>query len=86
MTRVLYSLLGGNISGADAQRWASFVRVGYTAGVKGPVRALMIDYEETHEDAIAEAISRLDEIGDLIDGTIEGPEIADLIDALHAKS
>ena len=87
VTRVLYGMLSDNISGDDAQLWASFVRRGFAASAdQGPIRPLRIDYEEKHEDAIVEAIARLDEIGDLIDGNIGRSEIADLIDGLLATS
>jgi hypothetical protein len=32
---------------------------------------------------IVEAVARMDEIGDLVDGVLLPPEIADLIDQLH---
>ena len=50
------------------QGWASFVRRGHLPGVAGPIKPIEIDYDLCAEDQIAEIISRLDEIGDVIDG------------------
>lgn len=62
----------GEVTGGEAQRWASFVRRGFVAGdgSRLPVTPLLIDYEPEHEDAIVEVIGRLDEIGDVIDGEV----------------
>ncbi|MGO4860231.1 hypothetical protein [Arthrobacter sp. 2MCAF14] len=65
------------------QSWASFVRRGYIANQKGgPIQPLNIDYEEVWENPIVEAVSRLDEIGDIIDGEISSDEVRDLIQLL----
>jgi hypothetical protein len=72
----------GEVTGGDAQRWASFVRRGFIAGdgSRLPVTPLLIDYEPEHEDAIVEVIGRLDEIGDVIDGEVpDDEEIASLL-------
>jgi hypothetical protein len=72
----------GEFTGGDAQRWASFVRRGFIAGVTlgFPVTPLVIDYEAAHEDAIVEVVARLDEIGDVIDGEVpDDEEIASLL-------
>src|SRR5262249_48812395 len=71
---VLRDLAAGKISGSEAQAWASFVRHGYVAGSKGPIQPLPIDYEPEYEDAIVEAIGRMDEIGDVVDGALEREE------------
>jgi hypothetical protein len=56
------------------------VRRGYVAGGSSePVQPLDIRWEPAYETAIAEAIRRLDELGDLIDGTFRGGEIEDLL-------
>jgi hypothetical protein len=56
------------------------MRRGYVESqVGGPVRPVLIEYETDFEDAIVEAISRLDEIGDVVDGCIPSAEIAQLI-------
>lgn len=55
-----------------AQQWASFIRRGYfenqPSGRGG--KPLEIDYDSAYEDAIAEVVSRLDEIGDVVDGDV----------------
>jgi hypothetical protein len=73
---VLGRLQQGTISPAQAQRWASFVRRGYVEGHSGgPVQPIAIEFEPAAEDEIAEIVSRLDEIGDLIDGNLTSEEI-----------
>lgn len=79
---VLRGLLDGRLSPTQAQGWASFVRCGYLEGTTGPVQPLPIDFESAWEDAIAEATSRLDEIGDLIDGEVSNGELLDLLQLL----
>ncbi len=61
------------------QARASLIRRGYVAGGSEPIRPLDIQYEEAFEDEIVEAIGRLDEIGDLIDGDVSPEEAHDLI-------
>jgi hypothetical protein len=58
------------------QRWASFVRRGYIGPVNVPIAPLDITYDAAHEDTMVDIISRLDELGDLIDGTIDDAELA----------
>lgn len=77
---VLSALRDGRVSPQQAQQWASFVRRGYIAGTtKGPVRPLKIEYDHVHEDAIIEIISRLDEIGDAIDGEVSDEELSAML-------
>jgi hypothetical protein len=75
---VLRSLSNHSIDGDLAQAWASFVRRGYFAGkhAHGRLMPLDINYEPAYEDAIAEIIARLDQIGDSVDGTV--PDDAEL--------
>ena len=78
--KVLTELQRKHISPEQAQRWASFVRRGYIAGTQnGPVLPIDIDYEDSHEEQIAAAVARLDEIGDLIDGEISDDELQTMI-------
>ena len=44
-----------------------------------PIMPVKIDYDPTFEDQIANVISRLDEIGDLIDGQIANDEIIEML-------
>ena len=81
---VLRDLSAGKVTGPEAQAWASFIRHGYVAGGRGPVRPLPIDYESEFEDAIVEAISRMDEIGDVVDGELDRDEIEGLLEELEA--
>jgi cell fate regulator YaaT (PSP1 superfamily) len=86
VTRVLTELLNRQISSSEAQVWASFIRRGYVSTNKKPVKTIDISYQQDHEDAIAYAISRLDELGDIVDGTIEDDELRSLIDDLSSGS
>lgn len=85
---VLRQLGAGRIRPEQAQAWASFVRRGeygyftYRQRVKRGIRSLDIEYG-TCEEVIVEAVSRLDELGDLIDGEISNSEIAELLAALE---
>jgi hypothetical protein len=70
----------GDVSPQQVQAWASFVRRGYISGSgPGPVTPIPIDYDVHDEDRIAEAIARLDEIGDLIDGNPSPGEVRSLL-------
>jgi hypothetical protein len=83
--RVLLALLGAEITAEQAQAWASFIKRGYLPTKRGGhIRPINFDYQEDHLDAIAAAISRLDELGDLIDGTIDDNELRNLIERLDA--
>jgi hypothetical protein len=79
---VLLGLNQGTITPDEAQRWASFVRWGHAADTSGPIRPLDIDYEDPWEDAIVEAVGRLDQIGDLVDGEVTPGEVLDLLQLL----
>lgn len=88
---ILRQLRDGRIRPQQAQSWASFARhgyfgyfgyLGYERGAKRGIWPLSIEYGPC-EDAIVEAISRLDELGDLIDGEISDSEIAELLAELE---
>lgn len=66
----------------EVQAWASFVRRGFFASGRHPILPLEIDYEEACEDAIVEAVSRLEQIGDLVDGNLTTGEVLDLLQLL----
>jgi hypothetical protein len=56
-------------------------------GPNGPrLSGIDIDYEPEAEDAIVEAIARLDELGDIIDGELRPGEAAELRRALLAHA
>lgn len=76
LTKVLESWRSGRFSAQDVQGWASFVRRGYVSGgASGAKRPILIDYDSQDEALIAETISRLDEIGDKIDGHVDAREL-----------
>jgi hypothetical protein len=87
VVNVLRGLTAGGISDSDAQQWASFVRRGYVSKpADGAVKPIAIDYELQFEDAIVEAIGRMDEIGDAVDGKLDDEEIQGLLDELEAHN
>lgn len=80
---VVRGLVDGACAPETAQAWASFVGAGFVANRStGPIRPVDIDFEEAWEDAISAAVSRLDEIGDLIDGEVATGEALDLLQLL----
>jgi hypothetical protein len=80
---VLRGLNQGILLPELVQCWASFVRRGYIAGsTDGPLRPLDIEYEDAWEEAIAATVSRLDEIGDILDGDVQRDEVLDLLQLL----
>lgn len=81
--RLLRIFLENSCTPAQAQMWASFVRRGYVSGRScGPIRPLKFEYDKSCEDDIAAAVSRLDEIGDAIDGDVSYGELLDLLQLL----
>jgi hypothetical protein len=84
---VLTGFQVGSISPEQAQAWASFVSMGFIANrVREPVRPLDIDFEDAWEDAISATVSRLDEIGDLVDGVVDAGEVRNLLELLGEPS
>jgi len=81
---VLQGLVERKLDPADCQAWASFVRRGYVSNAAGGATdSLDIDYELTRDEQIADAVSRLDELGDVIDGEISDDEAFELIHSLR---
>ena len=78
--RVLSALADGSVTDGSAQRWAAFMRWGVVSATQRT--DLDVEWEPAFELAIAEALGRMDELGDLIDGTIDADEITQLIKAL----
>lgn len=81
--RVLQNLLSREIIAEQAQEWASFVRRGYIATKEKSIQPISFDYQGDREEEIVEAIARLDELGDIVDGTIDDDELRDLIERLR---
>ena len=80
--KVLKDLADGVLEPQAVQSWASFVRNGIVGPHNYPVHPLLIEYDSEHEDAIADAVARMDDIGDLIDGVLSNDEIARLAEDL----
>jgi hypothetical protein len=80
---VLQMLQHGEASPEFVQRWASFMRRGYIASTgNGPIAPIDIDFEATREQAIADALARLDELGDVVDGEIDDGELGAMMERL----
>lgn len=84
LAKVLKSWRSGHCNADDVQQWASFVRRGYIAGIRGAVRPIDIEYDALDEDLIVEIIGRLDEIGDMIDGEVSDNEREAMLRILEA--
>jgi hypothetical protein len=87
--KVLLALERNQVSPNLVQQWASFVRRGYIANAdfipdvsSQPVKPIEIDYEPSVEDQIADVISRLDQIGDVIDGEVTDNDVREMLDEL----
>jgi hypothetical protein len=66
----LTQLRSGRIAPTDAQRWASFMKRGSV--IAGGYR-LNIEWED--DDQFADVLMRMDELGDVINGTMSAAEI-----------
>jgi len=80
--KVLKALLEKTITPSDANSWAWLARGGVVRTIEGVAVRVETDYQDDKEEAIAEAVSRLSELGDLVDGTIDDTELKQLIQVL----
>jgi hypothetical protein len=68
------------------QHWASFMRRGYIGSAhRGPIQPIDILLEPAADAAITEILSRLDEIGDTIDGEVGSNEVAEMLTTLPLR-
>lgn len=81
--RVLLDLLQEQISPEQAQMWANFVKRGHVLTKEKPLQVIATHYQTDREDEIVEALSRLDELGDVVDGSIDDNELKQLINLMH---
>lgn len=81
---IVRGLIDGRVSPSAAQAWASFMRRGFleVAADGRPIQPIDVEFEDAWEDAISATISRLDEIGDVIDGEVTTVEALDLLQLL----
>ena len=79
---VIRRLLNREISSKDAPLWASFVRRGYVEVGGGPLGPILILFSDDGEVEIANAVARLDELGDQIDGVISTRELQQMLNRL----
>lgn len=80
---ILRGLIDGRFAPSAVQAWASFMRRGFLEGtVEGPIQPIDIEFEAAWEDAISAIVSRLDEIGDVIDGEVTTGEALNLLQLL----
>jgi hypothetical protein len=65
------------------QQWASFIRRGYFPSKSSEaVKPIPIAYEAEFDEPIADTVSRLDEIGDSVDGALTEEEVSEFQQAL----
>ena len=69
-----------------AQRWASLILRGYLDQGSAPIVPLTIEIDPTAEAALIEALNRLADLGDVVDGQISTDELDDLIESLGHSS
>jgi|GEM_PF-1423640 len=87
LARVVRSLLNGKVAKQEVQSWASFMRRGYIAGTMAPrVFPIDIAYTVEREDEIALIVSRLDELGDVVDGEIDANELVGMLHQLRGTA
>ena len=80
LLNVLEGLKNNQFTTKLVQSWASFVIRGYiTSNISEPIMPIQIDYEIENEDSIVDVLSRLDELGDAVDGVINKNELDTLI-------
>ena len=83
--RALESYRSGEVSASELHRWAWFVMRGYIPGTSnGPLTSVEIDFQRDTEEEIAATPTRLSELGDRIDGTLEPRELDELARRLSA--
>lgn len=83
VARALRSFERGAATEDQARAWAGFVQYGCVDGSRPvPADSLWIEWDPEHEDAVATAVMRLSELGDLIDGEFRPGEIDQLVAAL----
>lgn len=81
--RALRSFERGEVTADQAREWAGFVQYGCIDRSRPvPADSLWIEWDPTHEDAVATAVMRLSELGDIIDGEFRPGEIDQLVAAL----
>lgn len=80
---VLVALRCGARDEGTVNAWAWFVMRGSVVLQSGQVVSVDIDWDPAQEEVIGEALHRLSELGDVIDGTIGNEEIDHLIARLH---
>lgn len=74
----------GRFPMTSVQTWASLMLRGFIPGRSGgPIEPIHIEYDESHEAAIVEVLSRLTELGDVIDGELRPGESGELVSALR---
>lgn len=81
---VLRGLLDHRFAPLAVQAWASLMRWGFIVRpeVRVPIKPIEIEFDEACEESISEILSRLDELGDVIDGEVTSGEILELLQLL----
>jgi hypothetical protein len=83
VVRVLRQLQAAGDAEAAAQRWASLMLRGYLDPGQAPVVPATIDIDDDGEEAIVEALNRIADLGDAVDGHIDAEEYDELVSRLQ---
>lgn len=82
---VLQAFQTGRATQQQAQIWGDFAMHGFIPGVvPRPLTSLDVKYDTSNEDAIAIAVMRLSELGDIVDGEFRPGEIDQLVASLES--
>jgi hypothetical protein len=85
VVRVIEALLDRQANEHWVQQWASLVMRGYLETIGPPLRPIDIAYQPEFEEEMAEVVSRLEQLGDLVDGTPDEPLLRTLILPLKTR-
>lgn len=77
LVKVLTSLKEHRTSSTQVQQWASLMRRGYVGcnNRSSPIVPMEIDYSTNAENVIVDVLERLDELGDVVEGTLNPTDI-----------
>ena len=85
LIKILIDLESNRDHSEEIQNWASFIRRGYSKNDNYvEIDPILIEYNEDEEEVMSDIISRLDELGDEIDGDISSEEILLFIEQLNS--
>jgi hypothetical protein len=84
--RVLLAVQRNTFPQELIRQWGTFMRFGLYGGDRGPRKSLSIDFDASYEAPISDAVCRLSELGDPVDGEISDEVMAKLLQALEGPA